>query len=255
MTESDWWNSSDPLGMFLFVIDKSSDRKLRLFAAGCCRQIPALVVNDLALRELEVGERFADGLANREELARAWQRARRRDERVFMAVAVALAGDSRRGQPNCSKIDWQGALGRAIAQNVIAASSHVAGEVAGHAARDAAGGSAAGLREIRARDAGIAAGEAGHRRKCCELLRCLSNPFTPLPPPEAACRAWNDGWLGKMASAVYEEHDFSPERMGILADALEDSGCADEEALRHCRFGSVHARGCYVLDWLTSRGA
>jgi hypothetical protein len=36
--------------------------------------------------------------------------------------------------------------------------------------------------------------------------------------------------------------------MPILADALQDAGCDDEQILTHCRADETHARGCWVLD-------
>jgi hypothetical protein len=39
----------------------------------------------------------------------------------------------------------------------------------------------------------------------------------------------------------------------ILADALEDAGCADPELLDHCRAGGKHVRGCWVLDLMLGR--
>ena len=34
----------------------------------------------------------------------------------------------------------------------------------------------------------------------------------------------------------------------ILADALEDAGCANADMLAHCRAGGEHVRGCWVVD-------
>jgi hypothetical protein len=42
--------------------------------------------------------------------------------------------------------------------------------------------------------------------------------------------------------------------MPILADALEEAGCADAAILGHCRGGGEHVRGCWVVDLLTGRG-
>jgi hypothetical protein len=53
---------------------------------------------------------------------------------------------------------------------------------------------------------------------------------------------------------MYQERDFSTERMGILADALEEAGVADAEVLGHGRQqGSVHVRGCWLVDRLLGR--
>jgi hypothetical protein len=36
--------------------------------------------------------------------------------------------------------------------------------------------------------------------------------------------------------------------MPILADALVDAGCSEEQILSHCRSPGPHVRGCWVLD-------
>jgi hypothetical protein len=51
---------------------------------------------------------------------------------------------------------------------------------------------------------------------------------------------------------MYESRDFGP--VPILADALQDAGCADEDILNHCRAASgVHVRGCWVIDLLLGK--
>ena len=42
-------------------------------------------------------------------------------------------------------------------------------------------------------------------------------------------------------------------RMPILADALQDAGCDNEEILNHCRGTGPHFRGCWVVDLMTGR--
>lgn len=44
---------------------------------------------------------------------------------------------------------------------------------------------------------------------------------------------WNDGLVRKLAQTIYDERAF--ERIPILADALEEAGCTNEDILRHCR--------------------
>ena len=51
-----------------------------------------------------------------------------------------------------------------------------------------------------------------------------------------------------LARAVYDAGDFS--RLPILADALEEAGCADADILGHLRGPGPHVRGCWVLDLL-----
>ncbi|MBY0458695.1 MAG: hypothetical protein K2V38_15255 [Gemmataceae bacterium] len=68
------------------------------------------------------------------------------------------------------------------------------------------------------------------------------NPFLPL--------AWQPDWctqtVRSLAAHIGATRDFGA--MPILADALQDAGCEDEQVLRHCREERAHARGCWVLD-------
>jgi hypothetical protein len=108
-------------------------------------------------------------------------------------------------------------------------------EAAGNAARDAAGRASAGRRAVRVRDAAREAAAKGHDEQCCGLLRCLFHPFRPLPPLGEAVLCWDEGVVGKMAVAIYDERDFSLQRMGVLADALEEAGVTEPELLGHLR--------------------
>lgn len=44
---------------------------------------------------------------------------------------------------------------------------------------------------------------------------------------------WNDGTVPKLARVIYEERRF--EEMPVLADALEETGCDNEDILKHLR--------------------
>jgi hypothetical protein len=70
----------------------------------------------------------------------------------------------------------------------------------------------------------------------------VPNPFLPL--------AWKPEWFTStvrdLAAHIYDARDFAA--MPILADALQDAGCDDEQVLNHCRASKPHARGCWVVD-------
>ena len=42
-------------------------------------------------------------------------------------------------------------------------------------------------------------------------------------------------------------------RLGILADALEETGCTDAEILTHLRSPGPHVKGCWVVDTLLDK--
>lgn len=60
MTEGQWLRATDPAHMLEFLSGKASDRKLRLFACGVCRELARLAKCDQCSLEVEVGERHAD---------------------------------------------------------------------------------------------------------------------------------------------------------------------------------------------------
>ncbi|QDU21618.1 hypothetical protein ETAA1_35880 [Urbifossiella limnaea] len=75
------------------------------------------------------------------------------------------------------------------------------------------------------------------------LVRCVSgNPFHPSP----FSPTWRTEAVVGLARGMYESRGFGP--MPVLADALEDAGCADAAILTHCRGDGPHVRGCWVVD-------
>ncbi|QDU18833.1 hypothetical protein ETAA1_07290 [Urbifossiella limnaea] len=75
------------------------------------------------------------------------------------------------------------------------------------------------------------------------LLRDIfGNPFHPV----ALDPAWRTEAVVGLARGAYEDRAF--DRLPVLADALEDAGCADGAVLAHCRGPGPHVRGCWVVD-------
>ncbi|HEX3149646.1 MAG TPA: hypothetical protein VHR66_16340 [Gemmataceae bacterium] len=74
------------------------------------------------------------------------------------------------------------------------------------------------------------------------LRDIFGNPFRPV----AFDPRWRTSDSVGVARGIYEDRAF--ERMPILADALMDAGCDDEQVLSHCRGEGPHVRGCWVVD-------
>jgi hypothetical protein len=78
-----------------------------------------------------------------------------------------------------------------------------------------------------------------HRAEIAGLVRdVFGNPFRPPPPLFPAALGWNDGTVPRIAQGIYA--DRAPERLPILADALLDAGCDNEDLIQHFRSGGPH---------------
>ena len=120
MTEAEWLACTDPGPMLEFLRGKVSDRKLRLFAAACCRRVWPQLTGPLWREAVERSEHLAEGQAGPEESAilraRIWQKWRMpADAAARLAVSVEL--DARAawevarvaswGNPHLSRADEQ----------------------------------------------------------------------------------------------------------------------------------------------------
>jgi hypothetical protein len=84
-------------------------------------------------------------------------------------------------------------------------------------------------------------------RKCTALQKLVGNPFRAIK----FIPSWLTTTVVSLASGIYEEKAF--DRMPILADALQDAGCDNEDILNHCRQPGEHVRGCWVVDLLLGK--
>jgi hypothetical protein len=76
-----------------------------------------------------------------------------------------------------------------------------------------------------------------------DLRYLLSEIYANLFRPITLSPEWRTDAAVTLTRQMYESHDFSA--MPILADALQDAGCDDEDVLSHCRdTAQVHVRGC-----------
>src|SRR5262245_43657842 len=71
MTEAEWLRGTDPKPMLKRLPDRAGDRKVRLFAAACCRAIWDLFTDERSRAAVEVSEGYADGRVTGKQLAAA----------------------------------------------------------------------------------------------------------------------------------------------------------------------------------------
>jgi hypothetical protein len=80
-------------------------------------------------------------------------------------------------------------------------------------------------------------------KNCCHLLR----EFFKRSGSDFSRKTWHTSTAVALASQMYDSRDFSA--MPILADALQDAGCDNDDILNHCRDKDQnHVRGCWVVD-------
>ena len=58
--------------------------------------------------------------------------------------------------------------------------------------------------------------------------------------------------VAALARGVYDDRAF--DRLPVLADALDDAGCANADLLAHLRGPGPHVRGCWAVDLLLGKG-
>jgi hypothetical protein len=239
MTEEQWLSCNDPTVMLEFLRGKVSGRKLRLFNLACCRRIWHLLSDERSRMAVEVSERDADERVSRKDFDYAYAEAQAALS-AAQQKALRLAGGRRGGAAR--EIRAETPLGVAIR-------AYYAAETVTRAAyRDFVGLEAS----LSARGT-MQPGE--HKQQCILLRDIFNNPFNPLRPVSPV---GGDCTVRHLAEAIYQERRM-PEgtldagRLAILADALLDAGCNDEELIAHCRSEGPHVRGCFAVDLILGK--
>jgi hypothetical protein len=214
MNEEQWLECDEPRSLLAFLSGNASNRKLRLFVCAWTRRYFWSRLRHEALRHLvEIAERYADSAASKSELSAA----RRTFNRVRHSVSHA-------GTYRAIEAAWWAAYGRPME-------------------------SALEIRGVQPRRA--------TRRLQSALLREVFNPFLPAHIP-SHWLSWNHGAVVRISQAAYDNRilpagTLDNARLAVLADALEEAGCNDEQILTHLRCGSEHYRGCWVIDLLLGK--
>ena len=225
MTEEEWLECDELARLLEQLRDRTTDRKLRLFACGCCRLAWHLLTESLHRMSVEVAERFADGLARREELARTNDV----ESVVFRATQP--------GTPYRLK-------------DAISAAFNIADAVAEEQHPDAFSDYEEHLAAFTVKSAEVSA-------QATLLKDIFGNPFQIITIIPSWLR-WNDQLVTSLAQTAYDDRilpagTLDNTRLLILADALEEAGCTDEQILTHLRGDGEHYRGCWVIDALLNK--
>ena len=293
MTEADWLTCTDPGRMLAFIRTNRgdeaggavypseplptpflvSDRKLRLFACGCCRLVgegqPCEACDGTGWQPDTEGNRYwclhCGGDKGRPGTGRTGGLADPRSRRAVDVAERYADGEATAGTMTEAGFE---------AMDPAATGSNESIQLAvWEATRDQdlnAGRVARHLVRAGANPATQAA-----------LLRCVvGNPFRPwcseldrewadedsVEADEMVTKTYGSrivrrSWLTPaavaLARAAYEERLPSglldPTTLGVLADELEGAGCSAEMLLAHLREPTPHCHGCHVLDLLLGK--
>jgi hypothetical protein len=208
MTEKEWLNATSVSSLLFAAMKLSSERKLRLFVCGFARC--HLLENNHPdfSRGVEILEQAADGTASPESIEDAFQSFGSGNVRDYEARGFG------------GEMMYLAQLLKFSLPRPRRPSRYV-GTIGDYEPE----------------------GILGLPQSGFPVLRCIfGNPFRPVP--------LNPSWLTStvlaLASGIYSDRAF--DRMPILADALQDAGCSNEDILNHCRGPGPHTRGCCVVD-------
>jgi hypothetical protein len=215
MTEAEWQECTDPVAMLAHLKRPAPDRKVRLYAVACCRDLWDLLPGEASRDGVDWAESFADGNITRDE---DYNKLNYASEADFLRYSIRQGSretaEEERQNNELTEVAW-------FAFSVMWYEHCVP--------------------------------SYENFRKQRKLLsvglvhEIFGNPFRPV--------TLNPSWLTStvvaLATGIYDEKAF--DRMPILADALQDAGCDNEDILNHLRGPGPHTKGCWALDLLTGR--
>jgi hypothetical protein len=231
MTEAEWLACTYTQPMLDFLQGRASDRKLRLVACACCRRIEQLYLNEQRRDLLEVLETWANGMRTAHD--------------VGTAIGAALSG-------------WEPEREREVVLRELIADSLLPFIDNSHSPFELAS-----VVSVCARSA-VAFGRIPYavenlivegQQQLLLIRDIFGNPFRPITLDPG----WRSSTAVNLAQAAYDERilpsgELEPARLAVLADALEDAGCADASILGHLRGPGPHVRGCWALDLILGKG-
>jgi hypothetical protein len=248
MTEVEWNSCTDPKAMleFLRASGRAGERKVRLFAVACCRRALPLLCDDLAERAVSLREGTVDDVGDEQELGRTLTRLQNR------ATASQAAGATYAGVMGVVMTTWA-LVDQPFLDLGLRSLANAAGWVAAPAAAVETDDWSS------PHDPGWRAGWATERAAQAALLHDIFGPLTiRAATVDPSLLTWSGGLIPHLAQAAYgdrqlPEGTLSASRLAVLADALEEAGCADPEILAHLRGPGPHVRGCWVVDVLLDK--
>lgn len=270
MTEQEWLSSNDPTSMLEHAMtgrkcDNSlycpSERKLRLFACACCRQVWHLLTDPRSRKLIEVAEKYAEGEISNQELEAAWTEACMNPDNTNYTSLVHWIAPMYTNRLQMSIVELLDDLRIVAEVNYQPIQAHLLREIVGNPFQP--------LPLLRGYEHSICKvcgaepnldeyGEIQHGRGCY----ISSEDGGGIKYAPKIRTPWLTPLVLELATVVYQERQpigtLDPVTLQVLADALEEAGCTDHHILNHLRsirpafaldgMHLLHARGCHVLD-------
>jgi hypothetical protein len=214
MTEQEWLACADPQPMLEFLPGKVSDRKLRLFAVASCHLMTSFVTSNEQMRTaVAVAEQHADGLVSASELATAYKTTDSYHHTMYMGLTW--------GEEEALRAAMEAVSPTVDPRSLVPQ-----------------------LGYFRSFFSRLLQYEDADPNKRPFFLRCVIGPL--LYRAVTLEQSWLTATVTSLATAIYQDRSF--DNLPLLADALEDAGCSNQEVLNHLRGGGEHCRGCWPLD-------
>lgn len=231
MTEEEVWRtSSEPSTILKFLGEQTNSRKLRLFVIACCYRIWHCLDESRGRQLVETAEQCAEGLLT-----------------IEQSIETGHHLQTEHSADTVGRLCQE----RALNYEAVETALHTATLVNGNLHTDLAvriGQLVAGV--LRAEACGfeerptdefaheysltLSIQESEDIIQSAYIRDIFGNPFRPV--------TMNPSWLSSnvidLARTIYDERCF--ERLPILADALMDAGCNNEDILNHCRSEGPH---------------
>lgn len=254
MSQDDW------LSLLRSQIPEASPRKNSLYFCAGLRHLWDWVYDHRSRTAVEVTERFVDGLATEEQRAHA---------EYYAEIPTWGYGDSRR-----SELEMTARVNRLVDEESLTDVADFlfqelidSGLLPKRLFQDIKRINSQAILDQLTRLAQIAEFTSAISDERCQSMLSAANQIpnwpgswlireiygnqTPVTPIDPDWLAWDAGTVRAIAQGVYEERAF--DRLPILADALQDAGCDEEEVLAHLRSSQEHYLGCWALDWVLGK--
>jgi hypothetical protein len=241
MNEDEWLSSTNVLELLSHAFNKCSERKFRLFCLECCRRIAHLLTDPRSREALEFLERNVDpGVIGRKGIVAVRKSAR-------SAANFNPYGDQR--EPGRTA-RYASGLASCCPLIALDPAPFYSAQWCSMTAATALWWSEATPDTMTVIDHSDPRMSMIHAQHSSLLRDIVGNPFRPVKV-DPAWLAANESAASRIAQSMYDENVF--DRLPILADALEDAGCADGAILSHLRGPGPHVRGCWVIDLVLGR--